>query len=61
MKKPEPSECEHCGCKLVPVNSMVHRKWFECIRHLNRPHLCSGTKLQDAPPWAWRREEKETG
>lgn len=41
--------CEKCGCKLVPVDSAVHRKMFECIRHLNTPNRCPGTTLHNAP------------
>jgi hypothetical protein len=41
--------CERCGCLLVPVDSIVHNKFFECIRHLNRSHLCGGTTCLLSP------------
>jgi hypothetical protein len=37
--------CEKCGCLLVPVDSNVHKKWYECIRALNTPERCTGMEM----------------
>lgn len=37
--------CEKCGSVLVPVNSLRHLKWHECICALNTSGRCSGTEL----------------
>lgn len=34
--------CDKCGCRLVPVDSRRHGKFYECIRRLNTPDRCSG-------------------
>ena len=54
-------KCEKCGCDLVAVDSIVHEKWYECIRHLNSPELCVGTDLHCSLAFPFSRSESRTG